>query len=138
MEIFPISIKTLEFILEIPGTVGTYRIVTKTRKSGKSRNFIGNLATLSEFPDFPYWNSQISYFAKEIAEFYLSYWYNLVSKTKERKGWTNENWINIPPIINNVFERTQTINNNEDLTKVLNLVKEKKEKLEFINVDKIT
>ena len=41
-------------------------------------------------------------------------------------------------IIDNVFEKIHTINNNEDLTKVINLVKEKKEKLEFINVDKIT
>ena len=61
VEIIPISIKTLEFILEFPGTVGTYRIVTKTRKSGKYRNFIGNIGILSEFPDFPYWNSQISH-----------------------------------------------------------------------------
>ena len=53
MEIFPISIKTLEFILEFPGTVGTYRIVTKTRKSGKSRKFIGNLSEFPTFPTFP-------------------------------------------------------------------------------------
>lgn len=41
-------------------------------------------------------------------------------------------------IIDNVFDKINTINNNEGLTKVMNLVKEKKEKLEFINVDKIT
>ena len=39
-------------------------------------------------------------------------------------------------LIDNVINRTHTINNTE-VTKVLNLVKEKKEKLEFINVEKI-
>ena len=40
-------------------------------------------------------------------------------------------------IIDSVIERSQIIKNNE-LTMVLNLVKDKREKLEFINVDKIT
>lgn len=40
-------------------------------------------------------------------------------------------------LIDNVIDRTHTINNT-DVTKVLTLVKEKKEKLEFINVEKLT
>ena len=40
-------------------------------------------------------------------------------------------------LIDNVIDRTHTIKNT-DVTKVLTLVKEKKEKLEFINVEKLT
>ena len=43
----------------------------------------------------------------------------------------------VDTMINNVVSKTETINSDE-ITKVINLVKDKKDKFEFINIEKIT
>lgn len=43
----------------------------------------------------------------------------------------------ISNMVDNAISKVETINN-VDLTKVINLVKEKKEKIQFINIEKIT
>lgn len=43
----------------------------------------------------------------------------------------------IDTMIDNIISKTETIKNKE-VTRVINLVKDKKEKLEFINIEKIT
>ena len=43
----------------------------------------------------------------------------------------------VDTMINNVVSKTETINSDE-ITKIINLVKDKKDKFEFINIEKIT
>lgn len=43
----------------------------------------------------------------------------------------------VDTMIDNIISKTETIKN-EEVTKVINLVKDKKEKMEFINIEKIT